>query len=315
MQAWGAGPGGGGGMSNLQPLWMLKYLPNMLACHVTIIHGSEGPSNTITCGEASGLLSLGESMRVIQRGAADLCFSGGAESKINLMGMLRQTLSGRLAPVGDAAPAGHASHAVRPFDPASTGTVPGEAGAILMLEELSGARARGVRMYAEVVGFGAAQSTPTLPGEARADAGRANDGLALAIRAALADAKLGAGQIDAIVPHGLGVAAMDASEALALREVFGDSLATIPLVTLAPYVGDCWAGHGGVQAAVAAMMLKEQRVPARLQGGAPAIGLGAGPSDSQARPLRHVLACCSSIGGQNAAVIVRRIESSGEPRG
>ena len=65
------------GIGNLQPLWLLKYLPNMLACHVTIIHGCEGPSNTITCAEASGLLSLGESVRIIERGDAVACFSRG----------------------------------------------------------------------------------------------------------------------------------------------------------------------------------------------------------------------------------------------
>ena len=98
LKAWGTVPPEGGvGMDNLPPLWMLKYLPNMLACHVTIIHGAEGPSNTITCAEASALLSIGESCRVIERGAADACFSGGAESKINLMGFARATLAGRLA--------------------------------------------------------------------------------------------------------------------------------------------------------------------------------------------------------------------------
>jgi len=84
-------------MGNLTPLWLLKYLPNMLACHVTIIHDARGPSNTITCSEASGILSLGESTRVIQRGAADLCYSGSAESKVNHMGMARLQLSEYLA--------------------------------------------------------------------------------------------------------------------------------------------------------------------------------------------------------------------------
>ena len=88
---------GRSGMNNLQPLWMLKYLPNMLACHVTIIHGAEGPSNTITCAEASGLLSLGESARVIERGSADMCLAGGTESKVCPMGLVRIGLAGRLA--------------------------------------------------------------------------------------------------------------------------------------------------------------------------------------------------------------------------
>src|SRR5690606_15661492 len=87
---------GAEGMRNLTPLWLLKYLPNMLACHVTIIHDVRGPSNTITCAEASGGLSFGESLRVIQRGAADACFCGGAESKVNPMTFYRQVLTGRL---------------------------------------------------------------------------------------------------------------------------------------------------------------------------------------------------------------------------
>jgi len=302
MRAWGAAEGGGGGMSNLQPLWMLKYLPNMLACHVTIIHGAEGPSNTITCGEVSGLLSLGESLRVIQRGAADLCFSGGAESKINLMGMLRQTLAGRLAATRDPAAPG-----ASPFDPASPGTVPGEAGAIVIVEELAGAKARNANIYGEVVGFGAAQSTPTLPGQPRADAGKSNDGLVLAIRAALADARIGPDEIDAIVPQGLGVPELDRPEAEALREVFGARLASVPLVLLTPSLGDCWAGYGGVQIVVAAMMVRSQMVPARLETGRPAAGLMAGAALATAARLGHVLACSSSLGGQNAAVIVRKM--------
>src|ERR1051325_7174525 len=139
LKAWGSvKPHGGGGMENLQPLWMLKYLPNMLACHVTIIHGTEGPSNTVTCAEASALLCIGESCRVIERGAADVCFSGGAESKLNLMGVVRQGLTGRLAETGDAK-----DHSVlRPYDPQARGTVPGEAGGLLILEEAESGRWR-----------------------------------------------------------------------------------------------------------------------------------------------------------------------------
>src|ERR1043165_8205500 len=101
LGAWGNAEGGAGAINTLLPLWLIKYLPNMLACHVTIIHGAEGPSNTITCAEASALLSLGESMRIIERGAAEACFSGGAESKLSLMGVVRQGLAGRLAPTQD----------------------------------------------------------------------------------------------------------------------------------------------------------------------------------------------------------------------
>src|SRR6476619_777838 len=80
------------GMQQLTPLWLLKYLPNGLACHVTIIHELKGPSNTITCSDASSHLAIGEAFRTIQRGKADLAICGGAESKLNPMGMLRQSL-------------------------------------------------------------------------------------------------------------------------------------------------------------------------------------------------------------------------------
>ena len=69
-------------MQQLTPLWLLKYLPNMLACHVTIIHELKGPSNTITCADASSHLAIGEAFRTIQRGKADLAICGGAETKV-----------------------------------------------------------------------------------------------------------------------------------------------------------------------------------------------------------------------------------------
>ncbi|MEM9295936.1 MAG: beta-ketoacyl synthase N-terminal-like domain-containing protein, partial [Planctomycetota bacterium] len=121
---------GEAGMHELTPLWLLKYLPNMLACHVTIIHDLRGPSNTITCAEASGGLSVGESLRVIQRGQADLCFCGGAESRLNPQAFLRQILANRLTHHNDAG-----AEAMRPFDRGASGGVAGEGGAILILEE------------------------------------------------------------------------------------------------------------------------------------------------------------------------------------
>ncbi|MGB2823948.1 MAG: beta-ketoacyl synthase N-terminal-like domain-containing protein, partial [Phycisphaerae bacterium] len=91
LKAWGAS-----GMTNLTPLWLLKYLPNMLACHVTIIHAAKGPSNTITCGDASAHLAIGEAARLVARGGADAAVAGGAETKLNPMGLMRQVLLKRV---------------------------------------------------------------------------------------------------------------------------------------------------------------------------------------------------------------------------
>ena len=288
------------GMQELTPLWLLKYLPNMLACHVTIIHDCQGPSNTITCNEASSGLSLAESQRVIERGAADACLSGGADSKLNPMAYLRQQLAGRLAdcPV-DADPMG----AIKPFDRTASGTLVGEGGGILVVEAEETAKARGARIHAVLAGTGASQSwcedtvglLPDASGESLADA----------IHAALRDAGLAATDIDAVIPYGCGVPALDRLEANALALVFGANLAEKPLITLAPFVGATIAGFGAIAVAVAARALVEQRLPARLNARETG-SLLATATPSAAHSLRHILVCTPSLGGQNSAVIVSK---------
>jgi 3-oxoacyl-[acyl-carrier-protein] synthase II len=304
-KAWGNGPGGAAAMNNLQPLWLLKYLPNMLACHVTIIQGAEGPSNTITCLEASGLLCLGESTRVIQRGAAELCFSGCAEAPINFMRMARMALTRRLAATGDSE---EGASIVRPYDPQAPGQVLGEGAGVLILEEAESARARGAAVYAEVVGIGAAQSGPAPDGWTRGGlAAQVDDGLQFAMENAIEDAGVRPDDIDAVVPHGSGIAAMDSGEAGALRAVFGARIGQVPLVTVVPQIGDCMAAGGGLAAAVAAKCLREQRLPARLNAGTPVEGMNAGAAEPREARLRHILVATGSLGGQNAAVVLRAV--------
>jgi len=304
---------GSPGMENLTPLWLLKYLPNMLACHVTILHNAQGPSNTITCSEASGLLSIGESTRVIERGDADLCFSGGAESKLNGMGMVRMVFADRMArtegdPRSDSAPPAASNddeapgaRFVRPFDPRSPGGLLGEGGGIIVLESLDTARARGARIYAEVAGFGAGQSSWF----SDEDAADRPIGLRYAIENALEDAGIGPDAIDAIVPHACGARASDAEEAAALRAVFGARLADIPLVTITPNIGDTMAGQGGLAACVAALCIHHRTLPARIHAGEPAPGLQAGRTGQRDARLDHVLVCTNALGGQNAAAVFR----------
>src|SRR4051795_8023036 len=149
------------GMNQLTPLWLLKYLPNMLACHVTIIHELKGPSNTITCADASSHLAIGEAFRTIQRGDADLAICGGAETKVVPMNFMRQILLKRVSETHNDTP----DQAVRPFDADADGTAAAEGGGLFIIEEYEHAKARGAKIYAEVVGFGASQDTysTTLP--------------------------------------------------------------------------------------------------------------------------------------------------------
>ncbi len=287
------------GMNQLTPLWLLKYLPNMLACHVTIIHDAHGPSNTITCAEAASGLSLGESLRVIQRNAADLCFSGGADSKLNPMAYYRQVMTGRLNEGANDSPA----TAVRPFDQKAGGTVIGEGGGIIMLEAESTAGKRGGKAYARVLGFGAGQTIyPEGKGLVPDPQGK---GIAAAIRAALREADLSPDAIDLVVPFGGGVAAVDRAEVAAMRQVFGNRINELPIWSSKPYVGTCGAGAGGIDVAIAAKMLAEQRIPARLNCDAPIDRLaGAATAETTDADLTNILVFTTSLGGQNVALVL-----------
>jgi len=308
MKAWGSGPGGSGAVNNLPPLWMLKYLPNMLACHVTIIHGAEGPSNTITCSEASGLLSLGESLRIIQRGDAELCFSGGAESKLNFMGMVRMDFAGRLADTGDDT-SGQAF--IRPYDVDSPGSLLGEGGGILILEDRDSAIKRKATIRAEIIGFGSAHSDSLgdMLEFPKPNWSGFDEGTQFAIENALEDAKVRPQDIDAIIPHGCGVPHVDAGELGALRKVFGAHLKNIPLVTVTPAIGETMAGSGGLAAAVATLCLEHQTLPARLHSGKPQPDAQSGAAPSRRASLRHTLVLTGSMGGQNAALVLRATDA------
>ena len=282
------------GMRNLTPLWLLKYLPNMLACHVTIIHDVQGPSNTITCAEASGGLSLGESLRVIQRGQADACFCGGAESKVNPMTFIRQVYSGRLTTNNDD-PAG----AVRPFDQNASGTVVGEGGGILILESAATYEQRsGTNAYAKVLGFGASQSV----NRATRSLEPCEDGKGprQAIEKAMREAGVGPDDIHAVFPFGCGHPNWDAAEAAALRSVLGQRLSEVPVVSVKSLIGNCSAGASAIDLCIAAKALREQKLPPMTGRDQPIDGLGA----TTAEKLDTVLVCTTGFGGQNAAVVL-----------
>src|SRR5205823_3236279 len=132
------------GLPLITPLWMLKYLPNMIACHVSILHDAEGPSNTITEGDAASLLALGEAYHILRRNQADIFLAGGGDSKVNPLSMVRQVMFGHLSE-NNASP----DEACRPFDRRRDGLVIGEGAGVLVVEELEHARRRSAPIYGE----------------------------------------------------------------------------------------------------------------------------------------------------------------------
>lgn len=288
------------GMTNLTPLWLLKFLPNMLACHVTIVHDCQAPSNTITCGEVSSHLAVGEAFRTISRGDADICICGGAESKINPMSLVRQGLMGRLA-------AGHTddpARACRPFDAARCGMVVSEGGGLMILEEREHARKRGVRIYAEVVGFGAAASAkhwlrPDPDGRSQA----------LAISKALIDAGLTPAEVGLVNASGMAMKEHDLSEAAAIRQTFGTTGGTVPVLATKGAIGNNGAGSGAIDLAVTSLALNRGVVPPSVNTEQvdPACGLNVVHGDPiDCRAESAVSIARALCGGQSAALVIRR---------
>ncbi|MCA9247263.1 MAG: beta-ketoacyl-[acyl-carrier-protein] synthase family protein [Planctomycetales bacterium] len=231
-------------MGELNPLWMLKYLPNMPACHIGIAHDARGPSNSITLGEASSLAALAESVRVLERGAADVMIVGGGSSRIHPMPLVVRT-SRWLSQRNDD-PAG----ACRPFELNRDGMVYGEGAGALILEPESRAVRRGARIlarigsYAEQFGVGSNRAT--------------------AIRQSLAASLRNAGVLPAelgfVSANGLSTREHDAIEAQAIRAELNDK----PTTALKSYFGNLGAAAGAVELISCILALDAGEVPRTL---------------------------------------------------
>lgn len=298
LARWGRSdePGKTSGMENLTPLWLLKYLPNMLACHVSIIHDTQGPSNTITCGQASAGLALTEACRTLQRGNADVALAGGCESMIHPIGLMRWSLLGRLNISSNEDP----EHACRPLDHHATGTVIAEGGAVLVLEELEYARARGAKIYAEVVGLGASASA--LP-VCRADS--TGEAMAHAMKKAIREAGVQMEDIQMIIPSGFGIPAYDAADVQAIHHVFS-SQPRPWVVSLRGALGDCGAGTQALDMVAAAFSLDRQTIPPSINCIHPLDHLKVPQSPQTGSDIHHVMVTATSLAGQNSAVLLRK---------
>ncbi|HXV27848.1 MAG TPA: beta-ketoacyl-[acyl-carrier-protein] synthase family protein, partial [bacterium] len=198
------------GIRSLYPLWLLKYLPNMPACHISIAHNLRGPSNTITTSSAAGTQAIGEAFRVIKRGDADLMLAGGTDSKLNPIGISRFNLLGFLSFQNHVA-----EKAYCPFDERRDGVILGEGSGLLMLEELTHARKRGARIYGEVLGYGASSDFNYDPRLSEDITGKC-----LAMTRALEDASVSPAEIDFLLANGSGIPQEDINEACAIHSVF-----------------------------------------------------------------------------------------------
>lgn len=284
------------GLANIPPLWMLKYLPNMLACHVSILHNAQGPNNTITANDVASLLALGEAYRILTRGQADLFLAGGGDSTVNPLCMVRRSLFQTLSRRNE-----QPAKACRPFDRDRDGAILGEGAGVLVLEDLEHARKRGARIYAELVGFGSAF-----------DRGRTGAGLARAVRAALVEAGIGPEEVDHVNAHGCSDPDSDAWEARGLQEVFGSCRSPVPVFAAKSYFGNLGAGSSSVELAASLLALEHGMLPPTLNYENPDPACPVFVTAGKPRPVQrpHVVKVGFTDMGQCAAVVCRKWDNS-----
>jgi 3-oxoacyl-[acyl-carrier-protein] synthase II len=287
------------GIEMVTPLWLLKYLPNMLACHIGIIHDIQGPSNTITCAEISSHLAISEGLSFIERGCCDIVLAGGAEAKVNPIVLIRQMLLKRATTEKSDDPAG----ACRPFDADAAGSVFGEAAALVVLENPKHAQKRGARIYAEIAGSGQS-SCLNYPYESLEPNGEA---VAIAIDKALTCAQIRPDDLDLIIPHGTGIPADDLAEARGIETALGAAVGDIAVWPTKSMLSNTGAAGGALDVIAAAYAINDGMIPASRNCKRKFDGCNLNiVTQTIRKALKYVLCCSYTYGGQTAAVILKK---------
>jgi 3-oxoacyl-[acyl-carrier-protein] synthase II len=286
------------GRGALFPLWLLKYLPNMVSAHISMALNAQGPNSTITTACAAGTQAVGEAFRLIDRDDADIVLAGGADSRIDPLLILAYSALGALSQ--SERPAHEVS---RPFDGGRDGFVLGEGAGVLVLEELEHARARDAVIYAEVLGMGTsfdAYATTKPDPEAR--------GAARAINEALREARVDHHDVDYINAHGTSTRLNDKMETMAVKRVFGEGCRALPLSSIKSMVGHLIGAAGAVEAIAMTLTLHSGALPPTINQTHPDpdCDLDYVPNNAREMPVRTAVSTSFGFGGQNAALVMQR---------
>lgn len=285
-------------MAQIAPLWLLKRLPNMPACHVSIEHDARGPNNTITCRDASPLLALAEAVRVIERDAADCMIVGACSSNIHPVDIAKMNLYEDLSQRAD-----DPQRACRPFDKHRDGTVVGEGAAAFVVERYEHALARGANVYAEVLAVGAG-----CDGRGYHN-GSGGTGLVRAIRATMKKAEISPRELGHINAHGKSTQRDDLVEARAYQTALGGAAERIPVTALKSYFGHFDAASGAVELAGTLLAIRHGQLPATLNYETPDPRCRLNVVKGAPRRLRNLTAISvnRTAMGQSAAVLLRSL--------
>jgi 3-oxoacyl-[acyl-carrier-protein] synthase II len=235
-------------MGEMYPLWLLKYLPNMPACHIGIRYDARGPNSTISEADVSSLLAVAEAADVIRRGMADVMITGGTGARLNTTDMMWHRGARLACETSDP------SSVCRPFDRERSGMVYGEGAASFVLESREHAARRGARPLARIAGA-ACRFEPSAHSQQPT-----GDAIRRAIEAALELADLKPADVGHVNAHGNSTLEDDAAEAQAIRQALGD----VPVTAPKSFFGNLGSGSGAVELAVSLLALEQGVVPPTL---------------------------------------------------
>ncbi|MEC8241544.1 MAG: beta-ketoacyl-[acyl-carrier-protein] synthase family protein, partial [Planctomycetota bacterium] len=280
------------GLPGVQPLWLLKYLPNMPASHIAIYNDLRGPNNSITIREASSNLAIGEAVTTIQRGWADQILAGATGTRVHQLRTLHVVLQEQIAP-GES----DAGKTCRPFDLHRTGEVLGEGAAAMMLESLEFAEKRGAEIFGEVVGHASSAAID------RQGVANYRQAFKNVMTNALKSAGMQPSEIGHVHAHGLATSRCDREEAVAIHEIFNES--ETPVVAAKSFTGNLGAASGLVEAISSLLAIRENQLFGTLNYETPDPDCPIRISRECGNPGDSVLNLSITPQGQASAVIIR----------
>jgi 3-oxoacyl-[acyl-carrier-protein] synthase II len=287
------------GPGRVPPHLHVMFPHNLAAYTVQHRFGMVGPSTTVVTACATGSQAIGEAFHTIKYGKAPLMVAGAVESDNHPLFIAGFAVMKALASDSNDEP----TKASRPFDASRAGFVLGEGVGILILEDLEHAQARGARIYAEILGY--ASSNDAYHAIAPHPEG---EGSARAIRAALADAGVDPDEVGHVQAHAASTPAGDIAEAKAIKHIFGERAASIPVTSLKGAIGHCMGAAGSVESVMAIKTMTEQCIPPTLNYTTPDPEIGLDIVHGSARPASFEIMTKHSfgLGGQNACLVIGR---------
>jgi 3-oxoacyl-[acyl-carrier-protein] synthase II len=283
----------------VSPFFIPSALINLASGQVSIKHGFKGPNHAVVTACATGAHAVGDAMRFIQYGDADVMVAGGAEAAVCKIGIAGFIACRAMSTHFNDDP----TRASRPYDRDRDGFVMGEGAGALVLEELEHARARGAKIYAEVIGYGLAGDAYHITAPAED-----GDGGYRAMRAAIARAGLEPADIDYINAHGTSTPLGDEIELGAVERLFGQAAGKLTMSSTKSSIGHLLGAAGAVEACFSILALRDQIAPPTINLDNPSVDTPVDLAPNAAKPMKIDVAMSNSFGfgGTNASVVFKK---------